>query len=119
MILARMIKVDEASLICDFAETYHIYDYRSLPVGLASTLAFGLGDDSRIKMKLSGQRAKTSVLLLASIADGIHLLLWSASKAGTPKPKLFTEILMHDESKETEGFETSEAFEKRLQELRG
>ncbi len=90
-----MIKLDEASLICDFAETYHIYDYRSLPVGLASTLAFGLGDDSRIKMKLSGQRAKTSVLLLASIADGIHLLLWSASKAGTPKPKLFTEILMN------------------------
>ena len=41
-----MIATDEDALICDFAETYHIYDYRSLDVEYAATLAYGLRDDS-------------------------------------------------------------------------
>ena len=50
MILASMINLSEYALICDFAETYHIFDYRSLPVKLAATLSAGLRDDSRSKM---------------------------------------------------------------------
>jgi len=46
-----MIKLDENALICDFAETYHIYDYRQLPPTRVAVFACGLRDDSRIKMK--------------------------------------------------------------------
>ena len=49
-----MIRFDEDALICDLAETYHIYDYRSLPVKLVATLSAGLRDDSRIKLKAAG-----------------------------------------------------------------
>lgn len=37
--LSSMLNLSEDALICDFAETYHIYDYRSLPLRLVATLA--------------------------------------------------------------------------------
>ena len=42
MALAGMIALDQNALICDFAETYGIYNYRALPVSLLATLAVGL-----------------------------------------------------------------------------
>lgn len=47
-----MINTDEDALICDFAETYHIYDYRSLPLHMAGIFACGLRPDSRIGMAI-------------------------------------------------------------------
>ena len=64
-----MIRDDEDSLICDFAETYHIYDYRSLPLWLAATLAAGLRDTSRIAMNTTEGKASTTNTILAIIAD--------------------------------------------------
>lgn len=64
-----MIHDDEDALICDFAETYQIYDYRSLPLRLASTLAAGLRDDSRIAKKTTEAKASTTNTILAIIAD--------------------------------------------------
>ena len=64
---------DEAALICDLAETYHIYDYRSLPVQLVATLSAGLREDSRIMMRLAGAPCSQETLLLAMIADRIEL----------------------------------------------
>ena len=32
-----MIKTDEDALICDLAETYQIYDYKSLPAYMVAT----------------------------------------------------------------------------------
>lgn len=43
-----MILTDEDALICDLAETYHVLDYRSLPLLTAATLASGLRSDARI-----------------------------------------------------------------------
>ena len=63
-----MIHEDEDALICDFAETYQIYDYRSLPVKMAATLAAGLRDDSRIA-KTTEAKASTTNTILAIIAD--------------------------------------------------
>lgn len=48
-----MIVTDEDSLICDLAETYHVFNYRELPVKLLATLSVGLRADSRIKLKIS------------------------------------------------------------------
>ena len=59
-----MISLDESALICDFAETYHILDYRALPLKLAAVLACGLRDDSRIKMKLAGMKLNPETMLL-------------------------------------------------------
>ena len=69
MALAGMIRDDEDALICDLAETYHIYDYRSLPVHLVATLAAGLRDTSRISMKTTEAKASTTNTILAMIAD--------------------------------------------------
>ncbi len=41
-----MISRDEDALICDLAETYQIYNYKSLPARLVATLSVGLRDDS-------------------------------------------------------------------------
>ena len=64
-----MIRDDEDALICDFAETYHIYDYRSLPASLAATLAAGLRDTSRIATNTTEAKASTANTILAIIAD--------------------------------------------------
>lgn len=64
-----MSATSEDSLICDFAETYHILDWRGLPIDLAATLASGLPEQSRSKMKLRGERATTEQVLLARICD--------------------------------------------------
>lgn len=75
-----MIKRDEEALICDLAETYHLCDYKQLPLTTVAVLACGLREDSRIKMKLSGQRLSTQNILLASIADAVNLIWWSKTK---------------------------------------
>ena len=64
-----MIRKDEDALICDFAETYHIYDYRSLPLRLVATLAAGLRDTSRVITNTTEAKASTTNTILAIIAD--------------------------------------------------
>lgn len=81
-----MIAVDEEALICDFAETYHIYDFRSLPARKAATLAVGLRDDSRIKLKMSGMNVSNELLMTAVIADRMGQLLWGLSGGDGPPP---------------------------------
>lgn len=100
-----MIILDEDSLICDFAETYHIYDYKALPLKLAATLANGLRRDSRIKMALADQTMPLEVFLLAGILDRLSILL------GGKDAKLVTDILIPKKEQESYGFETGEQFE--------
>lgn len=76
----------EDDLLCDFAETYHILDWRGLPLPLAATLASGLPEDSRCRRRLSGRRLSRTEELLATIADYTALLLWRHCKPGTDKP---------------------------------
>ena len=116
-----MIATDKNALICDMAETYHVLDWRAL--GLP-TLAAGLRDDSRIKIKLSGARAATDTLLLASIADALNFLAWAKTKAaqtGKNRPKsflnAFTEVPQtHDE---VTGYRTPKDFKAAWQRLGG
>ncbi|GGN54834.1 hypothetical protein GCM10007971_13010 [Oceanobacillus indicireducens] len=77
-----MIKTDEEALICDLAETYQIYDYRQLPTTRVAVFACGLRDDSRIKMKLSGQLVPMDTLLLAGISDKLSMLVWFQTEDG-------------------------------------
>ena len=64
----------EDELICDFAETYHILDYRSLPPALVAKLAAGLREDSRVKARLSGYQVTLDVILNALTVDYLATL---------------------------------------------
>ena len=77
-----MIKEDEDALICDLAETYQIYNYRQLPLKMVAVFSSGLKEDSRIKMKLSGQTVPSETLLLASMVDKLNTLVWFKTKDG-------------------------------------
>lgn len=96
MTLASMIGFDENALICDFAEVYNIYDYRSLPVRLAATLAAGLREDSRIRMKLRGEKINYRESLLAMTYD-ILLMRFSKNEIKEEQTMLY---LLNSEGKQ-------------------
>lgn len=118
-----MIKTDEESLICDFAETYSIYNYKSLPLKLVATLASGLSGDSRIKRKLSGLNHSIDTLLLACIVDRLSLLLWRDTKdasKGKNKPESMYELLTSsskDVSESHDSFNSGKEFERERQRI--
>lgn len=120
-----MIRIDEDALICDLAETYHIYDYRSLPVQLVATLSAGLRDDSRIKMRAGNVPARQELILLATIADRIAAFHYGFSEdasKGRNKPTSIVELIYGEDSRNNSsvvGFSTSEEFEAALSRIRG
>lgn len=78
-----MIQEGEDDLICDLAETYGIYNYKSLPVQLVATFSYGLSENSRIKRKLRGEKETTEQYqqrILIAIFDRINWLAWSRSE---------------------------------------
>lgn len=111
-----MINMDEDALICDLAETYRIYDYRSLPVLTVAAFSVGLRADSRIKMKMSGTPAEPATILLASIVDRLSVLLWRQTKDGEKginAPKLILDGLLEDKNKDDLiSFASGEEFER-------
>lgn len=107
--------MDEDALLCDFAEVYHLFNYRALPPKYAAALFVGLGEESRIKRKLSGCPVDTKTALLAIIADRLGLLVWQNSEdghRGANKPSsIFDAIMRGSEEPELYGFETGDEFD--------
>lgn len=93
-----MLAHDRTALICDLAETYHIFDYRALPVQTLAALACGLRADSRIKLKWAGIKEASNEVLLVQIFDILQLMRYQffASKKDAP-PKLLSELLIEKE----------------------
>ena len=111
-----MLSEDKDALICDLAETYGIYDYRALPSSRLATLAVGLREDSRIKMRLMGAKASKTDLLLAAMVDRLSMLLWMKSedgKNGTNRPPSILSVILgtEQEDKAVEAFESDQDFE--------
>ena len=111
-----MLSEDKDALICDLAETYGIYDYRALPASRLATLAVGLREDSRIKMRLMGAKASKTDLLLAAMVDRLSMLLWMKSedgKNGTNRPPSILSVILgtDQEDKAVEAFESDQDFE--------
>lgn len=127
MTLASMIDLDEDALICDLAETYHIYDYRSLPVKLAATLSAGLRDDSRIRLLAAGAPAAQDTLLLATIADRIEAFRYGFSEdasKGINKPTSIVGAMFGEDTNKINksgvmSFATPEEFEAALARFEG
>lgn len=112
-----MVRTDETSLICDFAETYNITDYRALSLKTAAALASGLSEDSRIKMRITGQRITTKTALLAGILDRLTTLVWMQTQdghKGRNRPESILAKLTKDPEPEKKDdflvFESSDAF---------
>ena len=116
-----MIATDEEALICDLAETYQIFDYRSLPLSRVAIFAVGLRGNSRIKMKMRGLKYPLETLLLASAVDRLSVLVWQKTKDakdGINLPEsILSRLLGLEESRETEVFDTPEDFERRREEI--
>ena len=112
MALASMLEADEEAVICDLAETYQIYNYRELPARYLAVLVTGLRADSRIKMKMTGTTVPNDLLLMASVADSLRLLLWSFGSKGEEQPKsLVAQLLGEDIREDQVSFDSPEAFE--------
>ena len=110
-----MIATDEAALICDFAETYRLYDYRELPARRAAILACGLRPDARIVQKITGARAPIDTLLRGIIADALKVLVWQNTKDGAKgrnRPDSILAAMLGLDEKQTEGesFDTADDF---------
>jgi len=109
-----MIAADEEALICDFAETYRLYDYRELPARRAALLACGLRPSSRIMQKMTGARAPIDTLLQAIIADALKILVWQNTRDGAKgrnRPASILASLLGDADDDPEGFDTAAEFE--------
>lgn len=119
-----MVSVDRDALLCDFAETYGIYDLRALPVTVLATLAVGLRENSRIKMKIAGTKAPRVEVLLAAALDRLSLLWWAQTENGHKninRPKSILGVIMQDgsEDKNESGFDTAEDFEAAWERMTG
>lgn len=109
-----MIGLNEDALICDLAETYHIFNYRDMPPRLVATLASGLGDDSRIKRLAGGQPASSELMLLGGILDALHMLIYKISDGSTAPPISIIDLMFGNTSepqKQCMSFDSYEDFE--------
>lgn len=98
MMLVCMIATDEDAFICDMAETYRIYDYRSLPISYIATLAAGLRKDSRIKSELSGITSHMNLeYLLAFLCDNVMLIRYLLCADPPTDYTLFTDMMTQEQ----------------------
>lgn len=110
-----MIQTDEDALICDLAETYQIYDYRQLPAYQVAVFSYGLREDSRIKIAMSGQNVSMQLLIQASILDRLSMLVWFKTKDGQNginRPvSMVDQLTKVEEEQEQMTFASGEEFE--------
>ena len=100
-------------LVCDFAQYYGCFDWRSLPVKTAAVLCTGLPPESRVMIKLSGAKVPYNTLLLASILDQVNVIRWLNTRdgaKGTNRPKSILATLTDSGEAETALFDTGEEF---------
>ena len=115
MSLAALMRQNEDAVICDLAETYGIYDYRQHSPIFIATLVAGLDQDSRIARAQLGIPVKLSLLMSASIADRLALLLWAQTEdaqKGRNRPESLVESLLDKPEEKIMGFDSGEAFER-------
>jgi hypothetical protein len=128
MCLCAFVSLDEDALVCDFAETYSIYNWRDLPGRYAATLAAGLRHGSRIRMEAEGVKSDMDTSLLAMIHDDITSVLYvmakTHKKGHVPKPDYISDRVIHGDKKEAskgdyQGFDEADDYEKTWEKIAG
>ena len=108
-----MLGVDRDAVVCDLAETYHILDYKAVPVMTLATLCAGLHDDSRIKMRMMGLRHIAPSFAFVRMADTLTILNYAlTAKKGAKMPTLYQDIMTSkQEKRKQDGFSSIAEFE--------
>lgn len=76
-----MLSLDREAVICDFAEAYHIYTFKGLSARYIATLAIGLRENSRIKLKMIGvKNCIPSIILNALLIDSVRDIRYMLAK---------------------------------------
>ncbi len=118
MALAGMICLDRSALLCDMAETYGIYDLRSLPANTIATLASGLRGDSRIMTKMRGGTALRTDISIAMIYDLLNDILWAEGRLKNEPESLVERLYgIQTDTGEYKGYSTPEEYEKARREM--
>lgn len=107
--------VDEAALVCDFAEFYRIYDWNQFPLQKQAILACGLPEESRIIRKLTKQKAPLNTILLMAVIDSIrsfeYLYASAHSKKKPKKPDSLLSAFGKDKTTDVQAYDSTEDFE--------
>lgn len=118
MALAAVARRHGDELACDFAEEYHVLDWRALPLPLAATLASGLRAGSRVRMAESGAGGAYTFqeLLLARASDALEWLAWSRTRdaqanRNRPDPILAAMVPGAGGDERPMAFDTAEGYE--------
>ena len=122
MTLALYVGRCEDELICDFAETYHVLNWRELPLKTAAILAGGLYQDSRCARKINGQKLRSEEYTNLAILDELRILRWlqtSDAAKGKNRPESVLKNLLEPMKPKTTGFRTPEEFEATRQKIIG
>lgn len=110
-------------MICDLAETYHVFNYRELPVKLLATLVAGLRADSRTKMEINGAKAPTNTLIMALIFDKLNQWVWLNSKEGqkghNPPPSLVEKLTSEPKQSKIQSYDSGDDFDAAYQRIIG
>lgn len=114
-----MIACDEQALICDLAESYQIFNYRSLPIKTVATLSAGLRENSRIKMKMSGLKVDQNTLLLATIADRAGGIIYMLGGLNEPPPSFVEQLCEDVPDNDMEIFDSIAEFEEARRKIIG
>lgn len=121
MFLALCMAECEDEMICDLAEVYHMFNYKEYSPLLVGTLLVGLRDDSRVKMKISGQKISFERLLMARAVDELAFQSWTKTKDASKnkhRPKsILQELIGESKKEEFVTFDTLEEFERMWNEI--
>lgn len=114
MTLALLVGRCEDELICDMAETYHVFNWRELPLRTAAILDSGLHQDSRCFRKLNGQKLRSTEYVQFAILDELRLIRWlntADAAKGKNRPEPVLQSILEPRRPKTVGFRTPEEFE--------
>lgn len=107
-----MLNVDRTAVICDMAETYHIYDMGAFPARTVATLACGLPADSRIKTKMVGlEITPPKVLLMGLLVDELRILRYQLFGDKKEKPTFITDIMQNAPQEQPMAFDSGADFD--------
>jgi len=117
------VAADEDALACDFAQYYHVLDWKRLPLRTAAVFALGLPADSRIMRRLSGVDADEKTTLLALLCDSVSHIAWMFSEDGQRRrnhPASLAQLISkQSRQKETETYRTAADFDAAWKSLAG
>ena len=110
-------------MMCDLAETYHIFNYRQLPVEMVAVFVWGLPEKARVWKKFGYKDIDRQ--LLALIYDNLNWLVWAQTEDGANnmnKPKRLYDKLFTPQQevcKDTDPveFDSPEEFKKKWKEI--